>query len=184
MSRRSRRFRRRRWPILLVIAVLVVLIVADRRGWLLIEQPDEMTRYHGRSFVVVRVIDGDTFEFDAADPLQRRPTTRVRLWGVDCPEAARPGRPDGEPWADEATAFVRSEVSGGPVTLLLESHRVRGSYGRVLAHVDTADGALLNELLLLEGLAEADDRWPHHELARYEQAERKARDAGRGIWSR
>jgi endonuclease YncB( thermonuclease family) len=161
----------------------VLLILADRQGWLLTVQPDELARYDGQSFVVVRVIDGDTFEIEAQDPVEQRPMTRVRLWGVNCPEASRPGQPIQEPWAAQATEFTRRLTQAGPVTLRLEPQRVRGVYGRVLAHVTAAEGTNLNEALLLEGLAVADDRWPHDELVRYAAAEMRAKQAGCGLWS-
>lgn len=189
MKRRRRRrsplrFSRRRWPAtLIVVIVLIVLIIADRRGWLLVEKPDEWSRYEGHSFALARVIDGDTIEIDAYDAHQRRPTTRVRLWGIDCPEVAHPGKPASEPWGDEATEYMTSLLNGGAITLRLEAHRVRDVYDRLLAHLDLPDGRRVNVLLLEAGLAEADDRWPHRELARYESAERAAKAAERGIWS-
>ncbi|MHC4590774.1 MAG: thermonuclease family protein [Planctomycetota bacterium] len=168
MSRAAARFRARRWPWLIAAALLIALVIADRSGWLLVRQPDDMTVYHGAAVRVARVIDGDTFEIQIPDRLHHRPVTQVRLWGVDSPEAAGRNRPP-EPF--------------GPVTLTLEPHRTRGSFGRLLAHAQLPDGSSLNEALLAAGLARADDRWSHSLVGRYAQLERVARREGLGIWS-
>ena len=182
MSRAAARFRPRRWPWLVAAALLAVVIVADRSGWLLVGRDDDMAVYHGGTARVARVIDGDTLEIEIPDHLHRRPVTQVRLWGVDCPETAGRNHP-AEPFAGEARDLTQSLTAGGPVTLTLEPHRARGSFGRLLAHVELADGSSLNEALLAAGLARADDRWPHALLGRYAQLERAARREGIGIWS-
>ena len=177
-----RRSRRRRWiGGAFSLVVLAALILADRRGWLLREAGD-WRRYEDGVFRVVYVVDGDTVDID--EPDGERPTTRVRLWGVDTPEAARPreGRP-AEPFAAEAEAFVRRVAQGQPVRLRLQSHEVRDRYGRLLAYVQLPDGAVLNERLISEGLGRCDGRFPHQHLARYELIERQARVEKRGMWA-
>jgi endonuclease YncB( thermonuclease family) len=69
------------------------------------------------------------------------------------------------------------------VVLSLETHRTRGPMGAVLAHVRLPGGASLNERILAEGLARADERWPHALLTRYAEIERSARRAKCGRWS-
>ncbi len=172
----------RRWPWLIVAVVLIALIVADRNGWLLVRHADDMATYHGARAQVVRVIDGNTIEIDIPDPREDRPVTRLRLWGVDCPELAKPDQP-AEPFADEAAAMTRSLADGQVISLRLESHRTRGGYGRLLAHVELPDGSSLNEALLAGGYAETDDRWPHSLLGRYAQLQRTARRQSVGLWS-
>lgn len=178
-----RQRRRRRSAIGVLIAlVAVLLILADRSGWLLVAG-DDLTKYDGQTFAVVRVIDGDTFDLAIPDGEHR--TTRVRLWGVDTPERAREdlGRP-AEPFADAATDFTADLIGGGSVTLRLEPHRTRGSYGRLLVHAELQgdDGSTLNERLLLAGLARADDRWSHRWIERYALLELQAQRERRGIW--
>ncbi len=175
------RQRRRRWVIAAI--VLTGLIVADRSGWLLVGRGDDMTAYHGAEFRVGRVIDGDTIEIEIPDPRRRRSATQVRLLGIDCPERAGPRRATAEPFADEALMLARSLADGRRVRIALEPHRTRDAYGRLLAHVELADGTSLNEALLQAGLARADDRWPHAQLGRYAQAQRAARKDALGIWS-
>ncbi len=171
------------WTAVVVVGA-ALLITADHCGWLLARTPDDVAAFNGVEVRVGRVIDGDTIEVDARDPLHDRRATQVRLWGVDCPELAGPYRVRGQPYADEARSLARTLVDGQRVRLLLESHRTRGVHGRLLAHVELADGSSLNEALLAAGLARADDRWPHAMLERYARIERSCRREGVGLWSR
>ena len=182
MNAQARRPGRRRWLWIGCCLLLALLIFADRNGWLLVRRRDDMSAYHGVQTRVSRVIDGDTLEVALPDVLNDRPVTRVRLWGIDCPKTARPNKP-AELWAEQATSFSRTLVHDAVVTLYIEAHRTRGVFGRVLAHVELLDGSSLNEALLLNGLAAADDRWPHSRLTRYAQLENTARRADVGIWS-
>jgi micrococcal nuclease len=181
VSPAAARFRPRRRLWLIGAAVLAVLIVADRSGWLLVRQPDDMSAYHGAAARAGRVVDGDTFEIEIPDRVHGRPVTQVRLWGVDCPQPSGRDRP-AEHLADEARDLTRSLVAGRTVTLLLEPHRTRGSFGRLLAHVVLPDGSSLNEALLAAGLARTDERWPHSLLGRYAQLQRAAEREGIGLW--
>ncbi len=182
MTRPVKRPGPRRWPWLVVGVILVALITADRSGCLLVPKIDDMSAYHGLRAQVIRVIDGDTIEIKHPDALHDRPVTRIRLWGLDCPETAKPDHP-ADPYADQATQRTRSLAADKIVTLSLESHRTRGAFGRVLAHIELPEGTNLNEALLSEGLAVADERWPHSLLGRYAQLERAAKRAGLGVWA-
>jgi len=171
---------RRTLPALGVVVALGLLGLIDHRGWLLYEGGD-WTRYNGWTFAVVRVTDGDTLWIDAPDGDQD--VTRVRLWGIDTPEKAwhDPPRP-GEPFAEEASALSTRLALNQPVTLWLQRHRVRGAYGRLLAYAELPDGTVLNEELLIRGLARFDDRWPHEHLERYRLLEEQARKDGVHLW--
>lgn len=182
MSRETTRFRRRWWPWPAVGAVLVILSVADHRGWLLARRPEDMTVYHGASALVARVVDGDTLELRIPDRAHGHAATQVHLWGVECPETASRNRP-AEPFADAARELAQALTAGASVTLSLEPHRTRGAYDRLLAHVELPDGSSLAEALLRAGLARVDERWPHARLSRYARLEREARREGLGIWS-
>lgn len=176
------RKKRRGGYVLITLVVAGLLMVVDRSG-LLLHAGDDLSRYDGRVFTVTRVVDGDTLTID--EPDGSKPYTRIRLWGVDTPEVRKhdPPRP-AEPYADEATDLTRRLAEGQRVRLILEPHRLRGEYGRLLAFVQLPDGRLLNEVLLADGLAEADARWSHRYLERFENVEKSARTAGKGLWSR
>ena len=174
--------RRRRASVTLAVMVFAALVVADRVGWLP-PRGGELARYDGGRFRVLRVIDGDTLDIDAADG--EYAATRVRLWGIDAPERAWPeqGR-QAQPLADEAAVFARGLCAGRTVILRLESHQFRDRYGRLLAYVELADGTSLNERMLIEGLATADPRFPHRHVQRYALLEKQARYEKRGLWGR
>ncbi len=175
-----RRTRRRRRGIAIASAVgLLLLILLDQRGWLGYRGTD-LQRYDGASARVVGVVDGDTLDLDLPDG--EASTTRVRIWGIDTPELAQPDRP-AQPGAIQAAAVARQRAYGDTVRLRLQPHRVRDHYGRLLAYVELSIGVSLGELLLAEGWARADPRWPHDELERYAQLEATARQRGQGLWS-
>jgi micrococcal nuclease len=126
---------------------------------------------------VSRVIDGDTLEVRMAGR-----TERVRLIGVDTPEADHPD-PSVQAFAEEATTFVRRLVGGRRVTLEVEPGREdRDAYGRLLRYVLLEDGRSLNEAILVEGYGFAYTRFPFARMEAYRRLEREAREAGRGLW--
>lgn len=142
---------------------------------------DDHTRYHDRSFRVVRVVDGDTLDIDVPDG--DKAVTRIRLWGVDAPEL---GHGDGPDWyfAAEATAFAERVLAGETVQVVLSPARTRGKYGRLLAYVYLERGGrMFNEMLLEEGYAYADLRFEHHDYRQFKLIERRARREGRGLWA-
>lgn len=171
---------RKLWTKRIFIAVLLIGVVSiDRAGCLL--APNERRQYDGQWMQVVKIVDGDTIDVRASDGGE---PTRVRLWGIDTPETAkRFGGQSSEPFADAATELTRRLCAGQTVRLHLESHRLRGTFGRLLAHVELRDGRILNEELLLAGLARYEPRWAHSKLQRYELLEQQARHDHVGMWS-
>ena len=153
---------------------------------------DDHQRYHDRVFRVVRVVDGDTFDMDVPDA--DRPTTRVRLWGVDTPEVAKGGhtRRGDDSGADQAkemhfgvqaSAFARETLLGKDVRIVLAPDKPRGLYGRLLAYVFIdRDGPMFNELLLEKGYAYADLRFEHVYKRQFRAIEKRARKNGVGLW--
>jgi micrococcal nuclease len=164
------------------LIALGLLVLLDRGG-VLSQQGGDQQRYHEQWFAVARVLDGDTLDVDIRDG--DYPHTRIRLWGVDCREMNYDdqGRSHPEPWAVEATDYARGLLDGQRVRLLLEPHSTRDRHGRLLAYVEMADASVFNESLLLEGLARADQRFPHRHLQRYMTLEEQARSRRVGIWS-
>lgn len=169
--RPPRPFKPGAWVLLLI--VLLVLIVAR------IRTPQESAPEPSAEGWqrVVRVIDGDTFDLDDG--------RRVRLLGVDTPEtqysprAQIEGRSD--PYAEEATAFVRRQVEGKKVRLEY-GPETSDAYGRTLAYVWLEDETLLNAELLRSGYARALRRFPHPRREAFLELEEEARAARRGLW--
>jgi len=172
---------RRRWTYTAITLLVALLLMWVDRAGLLLGSGGDMARYNGKTFTVVRVIDGDTLDIDAPDGSER--TTRIRLWGVDTPEMAKRDPPQpAEPFAEEATALTQSLAEGRNVRLTLEEHRTRGDHGRLLAFVELPDGTLLNGALIRAGLSPADDRWSHRHIKRFDEAQRQARGEQIGLW--
>ncbi len=103
---------------------------------------------------VVRIIDGDTVIVRARIWLGQEVEIRVRLKGIDAPEAN--GRcADERELAKRAANFVRRRLDGGAVRL---THIEYGKYaGRVVARLLTQDGEDIAAALLQAGLARAYD---------------------------
>ncbi|MBA3974047.1 MAG: hypothetical protein C0504_07495 [Candidatus Solibacter sp.] len=116
---------------------------------------------------VISVVDGDTIEV-----LDGRTTRRIRLHGVDTPE-------QGQAFGGRARRRTSELVMGAAVTV-----RPKGvdQFRRILADVVLADGRILNEVLVSEGLAWWFRRYaPRHR--RLETLEEQARDARKGLWA-
>lgn len=94
---------------------------------------------------LVRVIDGDTFDYAGE---------RIRIAGIDTPELnARCGR-EAE-LAARATARTRAWLAAGPFELRADADRDVDRYGRKLRSV-VRDGSSIDDVLVAEGLAR---RW-------------------------
>lgn len=177
-----RRRRRQRLGVAVLVVLCLALLAAAGRGLSVRWTNDTMDRFHQRTVQVVRVIDGDTFEaMLPGEPSGR--AARVRLWGINTPELARPDGPPAEPWSQTARDALAERIAGGKVQLQLEGHRPRDDFGRVLAHVLDGRGHCVNLALLKAGLAQADDRWSHRHIEAYKAAASEARGEQLGIWS-
>lgn len=133
------------------------------------------------SYVVTRVVDGDTIEVRRGSV-----TLRVRYIGVDTPETVQPNRPV-ECFGREASKFNKELVENKKVRLE-EDVQAQDSFGRELRYVYVVnnDGQeiMANEALVLHGYAHAASYPPnvkYQELFR--EREREARDAKNGLWN-
>jgi micrococcal nuclease len=141
----------------------------------------DLARYHGGTFTVTRVVDGDTLHIAAPDG--DHPTTKVRLLGIDAPETGDEAQGPMY-YARDATEFAQQAARGRPVTVYLdEGGRSRGNYGRLLAYVELPDGRFLNDVLLLEGYAYADLRFRHSRYQKFQQLQTVARSLRKGLWA-
>jgi endonuclease YncB( thermonuclease family) len=97
---------RGRFGVLLVLGVLLITLIA-----------------HGKqlSGQVVRVIDGDSLEFQTA----QSDVMRVRIAGIDAPEWD-------QPYGEASKAYLRQAIEGK--TVRINASKVDG-YGRWVAHV-------------------------------------------------
>jgi len=177
------RWRRHPWVSWLLLAAVAVIAV-ERLGWLELARPsgNDYQRYHGQVARVARIVDGDTL--DVAVPDHHKPTTRIRLWGVDTPEVTGPHTEEMY-FGPQASAFTESLMSGQPVRLKLSPLHTRDKFGRLLAYVYHADtGEMLNEALLKTGHAYADPRFDHEYKNEFARLEREARANQVGLWEK
>jgi len=123
---------------------------------------------------VSAVLDGDTVTL--ADG------RHVRFIGINTPERSRHDHP-AQPLARAATGRLRTLLAGGRLNLVI-GRDPRDHYGRLLAHPFLPDGTNLTARLLEAGLGFQTVVPPNLRfLACYRQAERTARQAGRGVWA-
>lgn len=128
---------------------------------------------HTEGARVAEVFDGDTVRL--ADG------RHVRLIGINAPELGHDGQAD-EPLATAARDRLNELVGGHEVRLVFEEQEY-DHYGRLLAHLELADGTSVEEILLKEGLASAIAIPPNvRDIARLQAAEAPARRAHRGLW--
>jgi endonuclease YncB( thermonuclease family) len=150
-----RRFRR---PLLLLALAVLAAALGLLAPW-----------WGGTSTIAgpARVVDGDTLEVAGE---------RIRLHGVDAPEARQMCERDGLPWrcgADAAEA-LRAFLAGRPVAC---TPLDRDRFGRSVSRCE-AGGQDVGAWLVSEGMAVAytDYSW------RYVPQELSARWHGRGLW--
>lgn len=164
-----------------LLGTALVLVIVWARSTRTPVAGDDQARYHDRTFRVARIIDGDTLDIDVPD--RDKPVTRIRLWGVDSPETGDGPKPLMH-FGLEAKAYAKDTLTGRTVHVVLSPERTRGKYGRLLAYVFLKRGErMFNEMLLEEGYAYADLRFPHHYFDRFKQIEKQARKDGRGLWA-
>lgn len=173
---------RRLGPTVLVVALLTACVAYDRIAWApAAGEGDDWSRYHDQTFPVVHVVDGDTLDIGVADG--DKPHTRIRLWGVDTPETGTGGTTRMY-FGLEAKRYAEQSLHGKAVHVVLSPDNARDRYGRLLAYVYLERGGpMFNELLLEEGCAYADLRFPHHYADRFKAVEQVARRGGRGLWA-
>ena len=140
----------------------------------------DFEKYHGKTFTVVNVVDGDTIDIAVPDRQYHR--TRIRLWGIDTPET-KSSKYGVMYFGPQAAEYTKKLALGKQVTVYLdEQNRTRGKYGRLLAYVQLPDRRFLNELLVTEGFAYADLRFRHSLYHKYRQLEASARSSKKGLW--
>ena len=126
---------------------------------------------------VVDVTDGDTVRVRLNGEEER-----LRYIGIDAPEL-RPDGGDPEPFAETATAANEQLVEGEDICLERDVSN-RDRFGRLLRYAWLQDGTLVNEVLVLAGLAESVEFRPdtkHHDAILH-PAEAEAMAERRGIW--
>lgn len=182
--------RRKNGIVFLCLLTVMFFIWLDHsligRGWQIPPKSEEQAKasdvekYHGKTFAVLSVFDGDTFDIDIPDG--RSQNTRIRLLGIDTPETY--SEQYGVMYfGPEAAEFTKKLALGKSVMIYLDSpNPTKDKYGRLLAYVKLPDSRFLNEVLLTEGFAYADSRFSHSFYNKYKQLQATARSANKGLW--
>ena len=127
------------------------------------DQPDDNLD----AATVARVVDGDTIELTDG--------RRVRYIGINTPER-------GQPYYTEASEANRQLVDGRQVQLEFDQDTF-DQYGRTLAYI-WVDGVMANREIVARGYANTFTVPPNVKYDEaFRQAERDAREAGRGLWA-
>jgi len=181
-SRRGRPVKRVGKLLAVAVVALAAMVAGDKLGVFGSKPTPDWDAYDGKTFLVTRVVDGDTMVLDCPDDVNGKPTTRVRLWGVDTPETVKPNAPV-EWYGPEASAFTKNMAEGRRVRIVLESGRKpRDTYDRLLAWVYLEDGSLLNAELISRGYGYADPRFDHHLKRDFADRQAQAMRDRKGLW--
>jgi micrococcal nuclease len=123
---------------------------------------------------VAWIADGDTVRLTNGQ--------LVRFVGINTPEIGHNGKPS-EPFAEEAKAELERLIGDQKTIGLRIDRELRDRYGRLLAHVYTADGRSVEAHLLRKGLGAQVVIPPNDwHLDCYRAAEAVARQQDLGVW--
>ena len=122
-----------------------------------------------RPVSLVRVVDGDTIR-----ALLDGKETKIRVYGIDCPER-------NQPFGEYATGATAMALIGKKIRVLpLYEDR----YERTVAVVLLENGSTLEEWLVLIGAAWVYPQYcDRPECAEWERLQEESRERGLGLWS-
>ncbi|MBI2876501.1 MAG: thermonuclease family protein [Candidatus Tectomicrobia bacterium] len=129
----------------------------------------------GAECFVVKVMKGDTLSVRF---LNGQAAT-IRLVGVGLRRPAGTEAPP--PLEKEALAFVTQQLSGQRVRVDLAAEK-RDSFFYPFVYLFLPDGSLLNAELIKKGYAFASDEVPFAQWGEFQEYEREAKEAWRGMW--
>jgi micrococcal nuclease len=127
-------------------------------------------------YSVTKVVDGDTLDVRT----QSGTVQSVRIVGIDSPEIVDPRKPV-QCFAKEASARLHALLDGKAVHLERNPGEDRDVYGRWLRYVDL-DGTDVGAQMILGGFAASYNAFAHVRSASYNELQREARAAKRGMW--
>ena len=128
---------------------------------------------------IAKFVDGDTFWVKRSNGTEEK----IRLIGVNTPEARNTGRTQVQSYGKEASAYVKGYLTGKKVRLEYDVQR-QDRYQRTLAYVYLEDGTFLNAHLVEKGYATAATYPPNVKYSkRFQELERKAIKGQKGLWA-
>ena len=154
--------------------ISIVIFVLASGFYLVNEKYSASGQHRTDELVTVSAIhDGDTVSV-----LIDGKREKVRLIGIDAPEIGQ------KPWGEEAKHFLEGllKASDWKVRLEYDVDR-RDKYGRILAYLWTADGKMINLLMVKDGYAMLFTFPPNIKYVNeLRAAQQEARDQRAGIW--
>jgi micrococcal nuclease len=130
------------------------------------------------SWVVTRVVDGDTIEVKNNSEVQK-----VRVIGVNTPETVDPRR-EVECFGKEASEKAKELLEGKSVRLSSDPTQSDSDrYGRILRYITMSEGIDYGLVMIREGFAyEYTYDNMYQKQAEYKKAQTEAANAQRGLW--
>jgi len=177
---------------LLYLTLAIIIVFATLKKYkgeipLIVGKTTNTTSTTSESFVVARVVDGDTFVLDTKE--------KVRLIGVDTPEkfTSNKLKKDAErtqkdiktiqKLGEQASNYVKKMVEGKKVILKTDKYSAsQDKYGRLLRYVYLEDGTCINSKIIEDGYGNAYTSFKFEKMDEYRQLEREARTNNRGLW--
>lgn len=142
-----------------------------------IQTKEEAMFESGKSYPLMRVVDGDTIVVGFNGK-----TERVRLIGINSPELNDPG--GAQCYAKEASEHLQELAQTGLVVLYFDkSQGMRDKFNRLLAYVELPDKTDLGKQMLADGYArEYTYDTKYERQNEYKQAEKEAMTKEKGLW--
>ena len=153
---------------LIVVPVILVIFILNQR--LPSQDLYATSERSDNAVLVISVIDGDTFDLENS--------ARIRLWGVDAPEARQKCYSKSGFWmcGEHATAFLTEKILGKKVECVAVA---KDNNGRDISKC-TIDEMDLSKMLVTSGWSVD---WPKYSKGFYAADEEAARAASLGIHS-
>lgn len=131
-------------------------------------------------YVITSVTDGDTIKVNINGKIET-----IRLIGIDTPETVDP-RKVVQCFGKEASNKAKELLNGKKVRLEADSTQgERDKYNRLLRYVFIEGGAFYNKIIIAEGYAHeyTYNSNPYKYQTEFIEAEKNAREAGKGLWN-
>lgn len=125
------------------------------------------------------IVDGDTIKI-----LYDGKIETVRLIGIDTPETKHPTKLV-ECFGKEASNYLKDLISGKSIAIEVDlSQGIRDRYSRLLLYLFLEDGTNINEKMIRDGYAyEYTYNKPYKYQYLFKEAEKEAKENGRGLWN-
>ena len=159
-----RRLRRQKYPLAFIVVIVALSLVMDNCT----NPISNISQNSSDECQVLKIYDGDTMTLQCPNNTEK---TRVRMYCIDTPEMRQ------KPWGTQSRDYLRS-ITGKTVRLVkIDKDR----YGRIVGEV-YSDGVNLNLAQIKAGQAAVYTRYC--KKSEYKVAERPAKQAKLGIWSK